>query len=104
VMPVPGRKSTSADVRNSVGGVPAFARAFERAMEKQAACAAPSSSSGLVCPLGSALRAGHETLNMPTPEDTKETVPFPSNKFPFQIAEAFLVVVIEFLFVEVNYL
>lgn len=71
-------------------------------MEKQAACAAPRSSSGLVCPFGSALRAGHETLKVPTPEDTKETVPDPSSKFPFQIAAAFLVVVIEILFVEVR--
>lgn len=100
VIPVPGTKSTSTEVRNSVAGVPAFASPLESAIEKQDACAAPRSSSGLVCPFGSALRAGHDTLKVPAPDETNETEPDPSSKFPFQIADAFLVVVIKFLLVE----
>jgi hypothetical protein len=100
VMPVPGRKSTSADVRSSVAGVPPFAKPLESAIEKHAACAAPRSSSGLVSPFGSWLRAGQETSNVPAPEDTRATDPFPSIKVPFHIAEAFLVVVIGVLFIK----
>ena len=60
-MPVPGMKSTSALVSSEVGGVPALARPLENAIEKQAECAAAISSSGLVLPLASSARAGHET-------------------------------------------
>lgn len=103
VIPVPGTKSTSAEVRSWIGGVPDFANPFERAIEKHAACAAPSNSSGLVCPFGSWLRAGQEILKVPTPDDCKETVPFPSSKFPFQTAEDFLVVVIAVLSLYVKF-
>ena len=44
-----------------VGGVPAWVRPRDRAIEKQVACAAAISSSGLVTPFGSSARAGHET-------------------------------------------
>ena len=61
VMPVPGWKSTSAEVRSCVGGVPAWASPCESAIEKHVEWAAAMSSSGLVTPFGSAERAGHET-------------------------------------------
>src|SRR4029079_8324084 len=65
VMPVPGLKVTSAEVSIEVGGVPAWARACERAIEKQVACAAPSSSSGLVLPFASLAREGQSTSSDP---------------------------------------
>src|SRR5450756_2708071 len=80
VMPVPGWKVTSAEVSIAVGGVPALARAFERAIEKQVACAAPSSSSGLVLPFASFAREGQLTSNVPTPEDSRVTWPAPSSR------------------------
>ena len=49
MIPSPGWNVTVADVRSSSGGVPALARPAESAIEKQAACAAAISSSGLVC-------------------------------------------------------
>ena len=61
VMPVPGVNSTSAVVSSDVGGVPALASPFENAIEKHAECAAAMSSSGLVLPLGSSVRAGQDT-------------------------------------------
>ena len=61
VMPVPGTKSTSAEVSSAVGGVPALARPLENAIEKHAECAAAISSSGLVLPFGSSVRAGQDT-------------------------------------------
>ena len=59
-MPVPGTKSTSAEVSSAVGGVPAFASPLERVIEKQAECAAAMSSSGLVLPFASSAREAQE--------------------------------------------
>ena len=50
MMPVPGTNVTVADVESRSGGVPAFASPEESAIEKQEACAAAISSSGLVFP------------------------------------------------------
>ena len=61
VMPVPGTKSTSAEVSSDVGGVPALASPLESAIEKQAEWAAAISSSGLVLPFASSARAAHDT-------------------------------------------
>ena len=60
VMPVPGTKVTSAVVSSEVGGAPAPARPLENAMLKQAACAAPRISSGLV-PLRSSPKFATQT-------------------------------------------
>ena len=84
VMPVPGTNSTSAEVSSEVGGVPALARPLENAIEKQAECAAAISSSGLVLPLGSSARAGHETSKVPRPDDSRVTLPAPSKRLPSQ--------------------
>ena len=72
VMPVPGWKVTSALVSIVVGGVPAWASAWERAIEKQVECAAAMSSSGLVRPFGSSAREAQVRLPM-SPEVTAET-------------------------------
>ena len=61
VIPSPGTKVTSALTSRDVGGVPALSRPFENAMQKHDECAAAMSSSGLVVPFGSSVRAGHET-------------------------------------------
>src|SRR5262249_3810739 len=61
-------KVTVAETSRRCGGVPAFASPAESAIEKQLACAAASSSSGLVLPLGSSLREAQVTgwsLNIP---------------------------------------
>ena len=77
VIPTPGWKSTSADVRNCVGGVPALVNSCDSAMEKQEACAAAINSSGLVVPFGSSLRDGQLTSKEPTFEETIVTIPLP---------------------------
>ncbi|GEM_PF-4829881 len=92
VIPVPGWKVTSAEVSIEVGGVPALASSFDRAIEKQVACAAPSSSSGLVLPFASSARAGQLTSNVPVPEDSRVTWPAPSSNEPSQWARAVRVV------------
>jgi hypothetical protein len=61
VMPVPGTKVTSALVLTSSGAWPAWARAWLKAMEKQAEWAAAMSSSGLVLPPAASVRAFHVT-------------------------------------------
>ena len=61
MIPVPGTKSTSADVSRAVGGVPALASAPDRAMEKHEVWAAAISSSGLVLPFASWERAAQDT-------------------------------------------
>jgi hypothetical protein len=75
---------TSAEVSIAVGGVPDLARALDRAIEKQVACAAPSSSSGLVLPFASFARDGQLTSNVPTPEDSRVIWPAPSRREPSQ--------------------
>ena len=61
VIPVPGTKSTSAEVSSEVGGVPALASPLENAIEKHAECAAAISSSGLVLPFASSAREAQDT-------------------------------------------
>jgi len=92
VMPLPGWKVTSAEVSIAVGGVPSLASAFDRAIEKQVAWAAPSSSSGLVLPFAASAREGQLTSNFPTPDDSRVTCPAPSIKEPSQWARAVRVV------------
>ena len=53
--------------------MPALARPFDSAIEKQDECAAAMSSSGLVLPFGSSARAGHETSYVPSPLDSRVT-------------------------------
>src|SRR5579859_511187 len=53
-------------------------------MEKQAECAAAMSSSGLVLPLASSLRAFHVTSNVPSPDESRVVWPEPSVRVPFQ--------------------
>src|SRR4029079_8267296 len=67
---------------------PASAISCERAIEKQAACAAPISSSGLVLPLGASVRLGQVTGSGPAAPLAKETVPEPSARPPCQAAVA----------------
>src|SRR3979490_1500793 len=65
------------------GGVPPLARPAGRALEKQLACAAASSSSGLVFPCGASVRAPHETgsaLNLPL--GPQPTPPLPAARSP----------------------
>src|SRR5258705_6995040 len=71
------------------GGVPAFASPAESAMQKQLACDAARSSSGLVIPCGASVRAAHETdrsLNFLL--ESALTTPEPFARSPFQIALA----------------
>lgn len=57
--------------------------AQENAIEKHAECAAAITSSELVTPFASALRAGQETGKTPTPEELSVTSPLPSKSVPF---------------------
>jgi len=83
---------TSAEVSIALGGVPALASAPDRDIEKHVACAAPSSSSGLVLPLAASALEGQLTSNVPTPEDSRVTWPAPSRREPSQWAWAVRVV------------
>jgi hypothetical protein len=60
-MPVPGTNVTAAVVSIEVGGLPALASAWDSAMEKHVECAAAMSSSGLVRPFASSVRAAQVT-------------------------------------------
>ncbi len=80
VMPSPGWKPTSAFVSSACGGVPALASTLDSAIEKHAECAAAISSSGLVFPLGSSVRAGQETSYVPRPDDSRVTWPEPPSR------------------------
>ncbi len=89
VIPVPGTKVTVAEVFSCSGGVPALARMFEKAIEKQDACAAAISSSGLVRPFGSSVREAHVTSRGPNaPLPTRSIVPLPLKRSPFQVTSA----------------
>src|SRR6266851_1673520 len=82
-------KVTVAVASSRCGGVPAFASPAERAMQKQLACDAASSSSGLVFPSGASVRAAHDTarsLNLWL--ESALTDPEPLSRSPFQIAFA----------------
>ena len=73
VMPVPGTKVTSAVTSSACGAWSAWARPLDSAIEKQDEWAAAISSSGLVLPLASSAREGHETSYVPRPEDFRVT-------------------------------
>jgi REP element-mobilizing transposase RayT len=90
VIPVPATKVTTADVRRRSGGLPAFARPSESAIEKHAACAAAISSSGLVFPPDSSSeRAAQLTSSGPkAPEPTSSIVPDPLIRSPFHVTDA----------------
>ena len=91
-MPVPGVNSTSALVSSEVGGGAGLGQAVDSAIEKHAECAAAISSSGLVLPLASSARAGHDTSYVPMPEDSRVTWPAPSKRLPSQWVLALRVV------------
>src|SRR5207245_11099662 len=86
----PGGKGTVAEVVSPSGGVPAFAKPAESAIEKQEACAAAISSSGLVLPpVWSSERAAQLTASPPNaPLVVESIVPLPSIKPPFQVTSA----------------
>src|SRR4029079_8788809 len=87
VIPVPGTNVTVDDVLNCSGGLPAFASMFESCIAKQEACAAAISSSGLVLPFGSSVRAGHDTCRGPNaPRSISWISPLPLMRSPFQVA------------------
>ena len=89
VIPVPGTKVTVAEVSSRSGGVPAFASPSDSAIEKQAACAAAISSSGLVRPSGSSAREAQVTSSGPNaPLPTLSIVPAPSSSEPDQVTFA----------------
>src|SRR5680860_1041608 len=78
-------KETTAEVSSRSGALPALARAPDSAMLKQEACAAASSSSGLVMPPGSSDRAAHVTFTgSMTPEESKLVMPCPDLRSPSQ--------------------
>jgi hypothetical protein len=65
---------------------PAFVSSFEKAIEKQALCAAPMSSSGLVVPPASSdVRFGQETSKVPSFELVSSTLPDPSCRLPLHV-------------------
>ena len=90
MIPVPGTKVTTADVSSRSGGFPALASPCASAIEKQDACAAAISSSGLVFPPGdSSDRAAQLTSSGPNaPEPTSSIVPDPLIRSPFHVTEA----------------
>src|SRR5665811_716152 len=94
-MPSPGWNDTSAFVSSDCGGLPPFASVLESAMEKQDECAAAINSSGLVFPFASSAREAHETSYVPTPDDSRVTVPEPSFSEPSQWVAAVRVVAIK---------
>src|SRR5205823_2148467 len=89
VIPSPGWKVTVAEVCSLSGACPACASPFESAIERQVACAAAISSSGLVMPLGSSERAGQLTSSPPTaPLDTVSILPLPLIRSPSHVTWA----------------
>ena len=90
-MPVPGTKVTVASTFSDSGGVPACASPWDSAIEKHEACAAASSSSGVVCPSASSdPRAQLTGSGRSTPLPTLVIVPAPSVSEPFQVTCAVL--------------
>jgi len=88
VIPSPATKVTSAVASSWVGGVSLPASSFESAMQKQAACAAAISSSGVVFPPDSSARAFQLTSKVPSPEVSRVVRPEPLKRSPFQVALA----------------
>jgi REP element-mobilizing transposase RayT len=90
VIPVPGTNVTVADVSSRSAGVPAWARPCANAIEKQDACAAAISSSGLVFPPDvSSVRAAQLTSSGPNaPEPTSSIVPDPPIRSPLHVTDA----------------
>src|SRR5262245_55375097 len=79
--------STVTEIR--VGGVPALARLFEIAIEKQDAWAVASSSSGLVTPSASSVRAFQVVgRSAKTRVVAAVTLPLPPIRSPLQVASA----------------
>src|SRR5512133_3231400 len=88
-MPSPGWNVTVADVFSSSAGWPAWASPCESAIEKQAACAAAISSSGLVFDCASSERAVQSTSRPPiAPLVTESTRPLPLIRSPCQVTSA----------------
>src|SRR3954463_7619245 len=82
-------KLTTAVTSSRFGGVPFFASPFENAIEKQAACAAATSSSGLVWPAGPPVRDAQLTgRRVIEPEVTYVICPEPDTRSPLHVAWA----------------
>ena len=80
---------TSAEIDRRSGGVPARPSPAENAIAKHAAWAAAKSSSGLVFPPGSSVRAGQLTgTSVKIPLETALTVPLPVARSPDHTASA----------------
>src|SRR5918994_1184662 len=80
---------TIAEVFSSSGMCTSWASPFENAIEKQAACAAAISSSGLVLPPGSSVRAGQLTSSPPNaPLVTESMRPLPLIRSPCHVTSA----------------
>src|SRR5262249_16835601 len=89
VIPSPGWNVTVADAFSSSAGFPDCARPFDNAIEKQAACAAAISSSGLVFVCASCDRATQSTSKPPTaPLVTESMRPPPLIRSPCQVTSA----------------
>src|SRR5919198_6739197 len=89
VIPSPGWNVTVADVFSSSAGCPACASPFESAIERQLACAAAISSSGLVFEPASSERARQSTSRPPiAPLETESMRPLPLIRSPFQVTSA----------------
>src|SRR4051794_25513131 len=74
-------KLTTAVTSSLFGGVPFFASPFENAIEKHAACAAATSSSGLVWPSGLPVRDAQLTGSLVIePDVTEVTCPEPDKR------------------------
>src|SRR5262245_38402103 len=89
-MPSPGWKLTVAEVFSCSGGVPSLARPNDSAIEKQVACAAAISSSGLVLPDSSGSEREAQVTSRPpsAPLPVESIRPDPSIRPPFQVTSA----------------
>jgi hypothetical protein len=76
------------------GGFPACTSASERAIEKHVECAAASSSSGFVMLAWPSERAFQFTGKVASPDESRTTLPEPSNNVPVQTVVASLVTAI----------
>src|SRR5436190_23298736 len=84
VIPVPGTKVDVACTLSRSGGVPAWASPCESAIEKQEACAAAISSSGLVRPSSSGSERDAQVMSAPVsaPLPVNSILPVPLSRFP----------------------
>src|SRR5207302_675685 len=86
VIPWPAWNPTLAEVASCSGGCPPWVRPLASAIEKQAAWAAPRSSSGLVAPSRLFARFSQLIASSPNAPEAGLTVPPPSIRLPCQTA------------------